>query len=100
MIKVLQLDSLVVSIPRDVLSQDVGEETVILSIESGNYFGLNQVGSRIWSLLQEGRPVQAVIATLVKEYEVSEERLKTDMQQFLSSLLSQGLIRIDGSNGA
>jgi hypothetical protein len=100
MMNVLQLDKLVVSIPLDVLFQEVGEETVILSIESGNYFGLNPVASRIWSLFQEGRSMKEVIATTLVEFEVSEECLRADLQKFLGQLQSKGLITIHDVNGA
>jgi hypothetical protein len=100
MIDVLQLDKLVVSIPPDVLFQEVGEETVILSIESGNYFGLNPVASRLWDLFQEGRSMKEVIATTLAEFEVSEECLRADLEKFLGQLQSRGLIAIHEVNGA
>lgn len=100
MIDVLELDQIVVAIPPDVLFQEVGEETVVLSIETGNYFGLNPVASRLWALFQEGRPMKEVIATVLNEFDVSEECLRADLQKFLGQLHSKGLVAIHDVNGA
>lgn len=94
------LDNLVVSIPPEVLFQEVGEETVILSIESGEYYGVNEVGSRIWALLVESQPMKNVIGTLIKEYNVSVECVRADLQQFLAQLQSRNLIEIDETGSA
>ena len=45
------LENLATAVPKDVLFQDLGEEVVLLEVESGQYYGLNEVGARMWSLL-------------------------------------------------
>jgi hypothetical protein len=91
------LNDLIVAIPEKVLFQqlgDAGDEVVLLNIESGGYYGLNEVGARIWCLIQEGRSIGEIIKALVKEYEVSEESLRADVRQFLDDLHSRELIEI------
>ncbi len=48
------------SIPGQVLCRDLGAEAVVLDLESGIYYGLDEVGLRMWKLLQEHGDVRAV----------------------------------------
>ena len=65
--------SRVVASPKQV-SCDVASETVILSLESGEYFGLNEVGATIWRLIQEPQTVEQLRDALLQEYEGIDER--------------------------
>jgi len=79
---------------QEILSAEVGNEVVLLSIEKGVYFGLNKVGARVWSLLDEFVPVQEVCATIVGEFEVTLEQCQEEVLQLLKDMREQGLIRI------
>ena len=81
-----------VNIPSQVMAQTVGEETVILDLASGTYFGLDPVGARIWQLLAEGKTLAEVCDTLLEEYEVSREQLEQDTLDLAQKLEAQGLI--------
>ena len=97
-VKSLELNNVAVTIPQEVLFQDLGEETVLLNVATGKYHGLNGVGSRIWELIQESNPMEKVLATLLDEFEVSSETLENDLSQFLGILESKGLIEIHAAN--
>jgi hypothetical protein len=58
------------SIPPQVMSRLVGDETVLLDLESGVYFGLDGVGKRIWESIGEGLSLGETAAVIVSEYEV------------------------------
>ena len=88
------LEDLSIAVPKSVLFQDLGDEVALLEAESGQYYGLNEVGARMWSLLQQGQPVSQVLSTLHEEYEVSEQRLCADLKQFLNHLQGKGLIEV------
>ncbi|HEY7876654.1 MAG TPA: PqqD family peptide modification chaperone, partial [Gemmatimonadaceae bacterium] len=60
--------------PCHVLAATQGEETVLLDVERGRYYALNEVGSRIWSLVCEGVPFAGIVERLRAEYDVSPER--------------------------
>ena len=90
----LVLEDLSLNVPENVLSQGVDDEMVLLDLESGQYFGLNEVGARIWSLFQEGLTVSAVLGALLKEYDVSEEQMRSDIQKFLDHLLTLSLVGV------
>ena len=98
-VKSLELDKLAVTIPQEVLFQDLGEETVLLNVATGKYHGLNGVGSRIWELIQDSKPMEMVLVTLLDEFEVSAVHLESDLSQFLGVLQSKGLIEIQEQNG-
>jgi len=77
---------------KDVLFQEVGGETVLLDLASEQYFGLDEVGTRVWQLLNEGEGFAAMIDALLEEYEVERDRLEADVRDLLGSLLEAGLI--------
>ncbi len=82
-----------ISISDQVLSQRVGEETVLLDLAGENYFGLDPVGTRFWDLLQSGSTLPEIIEIMTAEFEVSAAQLEIDLLEFLAKLNSSGLIR-------
>jgi hypothetical protein len=87
----MQLDAKL-SIPPQVMSRLVGDETVLLDLESGIYFGLDGVGKRIWESIAEGHSVGQTAAVIVTEYEVDEEQAQADVIAFASDLVERGLL--------
>ena len=79
----------------EVISQEVSGETVLLDLQSENYFGLDEVGTRIWQLIKETSDLQAIFETLLAEYDVSEERLRQDLDTLLGEISGLGLIRLE-----
>jgi hypothetical protein len=87
----LTLDSLVAQAP-DLLASGMDGETVLLSLEQGRYYGLEEVGSRIWELLAAPRRVGDVCATLCREYEVDAATCAADVLDFLRALAAEKMI--------
>ena len=83
-----------ITISSEVLSQEVDGETVLLDLESESYFGLDEVGTRIWQLLNETSNLQAVFDTLLGEYDVDEKQLEKDLQDHIAHLVEEGLISL------
>jgi len=79
----------------DVISQEVSGETVLLDLESENYFGLDEVGTRIWQLIKETNDLQIIFNTLLDEYEVKEDRLQQDLDVLLSEISGLGLVTLE-----
>jgi hypothetical protein len=86
-----------IEISEDVLFQEVGGETVLLDLHSEQYFGLDAVGTRIWQLLGEGAGAEAVVETLLEEFEVERATLAADVSTLLDQLAEAGLIRLTDS---
>jgi Coenzyme PQQ synthesis protein D (PqqD) len=76
------------------MSREVGEETVILSFDEGTYYGLNDVGTRVWALIQEPRSVADVCATISREYDVEPERCEADVLELLRELAREELVEV------
>ena len=86
------------TISSEVLSQEVDGETVLLDLESESYFGLDEVGTRIWQLLNEGSNLQTVFDILLGEYDVDEKQLEKDIQDHVALLVEAGLISLISLN--
>ena len=81
-----------VSIPPQVMARTVGDETVILDLASGTYFGLDPVGARIWELMGESKTLAEICDQMLGEYEVSREELERDTLRLAQELADQGLV--------
>ncbi len=74
-----------------VVSADLDNEMVLLNVETGLYFGLDELGSTIWSMLAAGEPTDAILDRLMDTYDVEPIRLRRDVEDFLSLLEARGL---------
>ena len=86
-----------ITLSPDVISQEVSGETVLLDLNSENYFGLDEVGTRIWQLLKETGNLQTVFDTMLEEYDVDEKQLKKDLLDHVTQLVEAGLISLVSS---
>ena len=64
-----------IELSSDVVSREVGSETMLLNLASGTYFGLDPVGARFWQLLEEGRTAVEARDVILNEYDVEPARL-------------------------
>jgi len=83
-----------VAIGRAVVSRDLDGEAIILNLESGTYFGLDYVGTRIWALLQEDGSLRRTHELLKHEYDVEPERLEADILRLVEELRSNDLLSV------
>ena len=73
---------------------DLDGEKVMMNLEKGEYFMMNEVGSRIWEIIGKPINVKDIIETLRSEYEVDEETCKCTVIDFLTGLNHAKLISI------
>ncbi len=83
-----------VSVSPEVLFQEVGDEAVLLDLKSESYFGLDDVGMRIWQLLQEQGSLRAVFDRMLAEYDVEPARLEADLLSHVGELADAGLVTV------
>ena len=76
-------------------SAEVDGESVILDLEEGVYYGLNPVGARIWSEIQEPTAVEEITAAITAEYDVDSEQCREDVISLLQDLHENDLIKIE-----
>jgi len=82
------------TIPAQVMARQVGDETVILDLGSGTYFGLDPVGARVWQLIGEGKTLGETCDTLLDEYDVARDTLERDVLDLAEKLRAQNLIAL------
>ena len=80
--------------PDDVLVQMLEGEAVLLNLNTESYFGLDEVGARMWTLLTESDSIQTAYEVLVEEYDVTPEQLRADLTDLIDRLVEQGLITL------
>ena len=83
-----------VQVPDDVLISRMQEESVILNLDNERYFGLDDVGTRILSVLTTSDSIEAAYQTLVNEYDVHGPALRQDLLELVEELVKQGIIQI------
>lgn len=74
-----------------VLFSEVDGEAVLLNQQTGLYYGLNEVGARIWSLVVQSRTLGEIQTTLFDDYDVAAEALWADVVRLATELTEQGL---------
>jgi hypothetical protein len=79
----------------DQVSCDLAGEAAILNLKNSVYYGLDTVGARVWTLVQEPITVGAVRDAMVREYDVEPERCERDLIDLLQKLAAEGLIAIN-----
>jgi hypothetical protein len=80
-----------------VVARRLGEEMVLLNTETEAYFTLNDVGARVWELIDGRQTLATIIRQLLAEYDVPETELQTDVDELLSQFADQQLITwVDG----
>jgi len=87
----LTLDSQLV-IPAHVTSTLVDEDTVLLNTRTNQYFALQEVSSRLWTLLKEGQGLRQACHTLQEEYTVEPAELERDVLEIIGQLMENGLV--------
>lgn len=88
----MKLETQKITISEEALSQEVNGETVILDLKSESYFGLDEVGTRVWQLLQEHGDVQIAFDAMLEEFDVDANTLASDMKNLIDDLIEKDLI--------
>lgn len=83
-----------IRVKEKVVFRDLKGEAVLLNLETGVYFGLDSVGSRIWNLIQEHESLEKVLGILLEEYEVEKARCQKDLLEILAQMNEKGIIEI------
>ena len=79
----------------DAVESRVGDETVLLHLKSGTYFGLDAMGTRIWAMLKEGMAPAAICGRLTEEFDVEADIAEADVRRFLGELKANAIL-VDG----
>lgn len=69
-------------------------ESVLLNLKNESYYGLDEVGTRMWELLTTSDSIQAAYEKLLDEYEVEAETLRNDLGEMIENLIENGLLEV------
>lgn len=75
-----------------VIAQSAAGTTVLLTMDGGKYYSLDEVGTRVWELTDGTRTVGEIVSKLVGEYEVQPEVLERDVLELLVDLRNENLV--------
>ena len=84
-----------IRIGKDVVFRELDGEMVLLNLATGVYFGLDPVGTRIWTLIEAQRSSDEIVEMLTAEYEVDADTLDADLTRFLLTLRDNELVDVD-----
>ncbi|HEX4304009.1 MAG TPA: PqqD family peptide modification chaperone [Rhizomicrobium sp.] len=79
----------------DWLTATVGDELVMMSATKGNYIGLSAVGARVWELIETPQSIDAICAELVKEFDVTPDVCRAEVEAFIADLGKHGAVAVD-----
>jgi hypothetical protein len=74
----------------------MGDETIMLSIERGEYYTLDAIGGRLWALMAEPTSVDSLLDAICAEFDVVREIAVRDTFPFLEKLLESRVIEVQG----
>jgi hypothetical protein len=80
---------------QNLLSTELDQETVLMSIDAGAYYGLGGAAQSIWNMLEVPVTFSDLVDRLVKEYRVSPQTCAADLERFLSKMEREGLLRVE-----
>ncbi|MBT5873731.1 MAG: lasso peptide biosynthesis PqqD family chaperone [Candidatus Latescibacteria bacterium] len=84
----------------EIVSSKLDDQVVMMSIDKGAYFGLDEIGSRIWELLASPRTVSGLCSILIQEYDVPREECEQDILALLNELAEKNLLQITEEQSA
>jgi hypothetical protein len=91
----LQADTIVQRKDAHTLSSQVADEIVMLDTHTGDYIGLNPIGSTIWEKIKEPISIEGLCNALLEEYDVTESQCKEETYAFLEELNNSGLLTVN-----
>jgi hypothetical protein len=83
-----------VEISDGVTWRDLGEDVVILNVETGVYFGLDGSGGQIWRELVEHGSLEKTLESLKQQFNAEPDELRRDLDDLVEQLVQKGLVRL------
>ena len=84
-----------ITVPKDVLMKEIRGESVLLNLDKESYFGLDKVGTRMWTALSESESIRTAYDLLLDRYDVDPDVLCRDLLDLVQTLVSHGLLQIN-----
>ncbi len=85
-----------VCVPPNVVVRKLEDESVLLNLDSEQYYGLDEVGTRMLDILCDSQTMEVAYCRLVDEYDVDPETLRDDLRGLADTLMTRGLLQVVG----
>ena len=79
---------------KDILANNVGNDTVMMSVEKGKYYGTNTTGSYIWKTLENPMAFGELCAKLAADFNIDREQCVTEITPFIEQLKAENIIEV------
>ena len=76
----------------EALVATLSDGAVLLNLQTKRYFSLNETGTRIWEMVQQTADEEAIVAAMLREYEVEEPMARAEVRRILDELIEAQLI--------
>ena len=83
-----------VRVPERVEYSRVRDQIALLNVETGVYFGLDEIGARMWDLMCEHRTLRVAAERMERDFDVAPDRLREDLLRLVRELVEKGLLEI------
>ena len=77
---------------QNIIARKLKGETVLLNMDNGDYFTLNEMGTRIYDLICRGIDIEDITDTLLEEYDVGRDRLASDIAGLVEEMRQKNII--------
>jgi hypothetical protein len=91
----LQLQNVIARVPEQI-SGELDGKAVLLSIENGEYYNMNEVATRIWQLVEKPVAISAIIDRLLSEFEIERDACEAEVLTYLGRLQKDNLLTVQG----
>jgi coenzyme PQQ biosynthesis protein PqqD len=78
-----------------VLAQESGGQTVLLRLDDGGYYALDEVGAAVWELCDGERPLNEIVGSLCNQFDAPEATIRADVLEFVEDLRRERLLAVD-----
>jgi len=79
--------------PNTIHTQLTEEESILLNLQTKQYYSLNETGRDIWAGITERRSIDEIVSRLVRDYNVRAKEARKHVDDFLLDLIKNGLVR-------
>ena len=75
-----------------VISQIASKNLVLLDVEGGEYYSMNDVGARVWELSDGSNSLEQIITTIIGEHDAPDDVIRTDVMELVEDLVVEKLL--------
>lgn len=87
--------ALLKKVKKEVIGSKVGNELMLMNMETGDYIHFNEMGTVIWNLLDANQTIDLIVAELLETFDISEEICRAEVNEFIYYLVDNHLVKVE-----